>query len=520
MKQHDNTKIYLPTGIERKFIAVLLFLAILWLTSKAFSAGRYELMVVAMVLPFVAILAGKLSWLTAVTLGLFLSRFYVPALPKSMELYHVFALLLLPLLGAAYCMRPPEISGPLSQKAMAIGFLAIIGITVYARGFGMSFLGSESWGGASYIYMSVAIMLLFLSDAVVLSQRQWKWVLILLFGGASMVALVSFLYFVSNGRIILPYHFIRAGESGIQTNLDVLLTGSEHVFRIQSAKEMFYLLVLSLAFLNYRGWRKLVIWGCTVIAVIGIGISGHRASVISFFIFLFSYGVLNDRRFPVRPLMLMLSGSAVMILVFAQWGTFFPLATQRAFSWLPFADISYVAEQSALDTLGRFDMWRVLATDFLPRYWLVGRGFAFRAQDLLAVTSTGHSALASFMITNNYHNGPLVLLVNLGVGGLFFGYALLLGGALRHYKLLKEEWINNNFAQYHKVMLSLFITSIIAQTAVGCGDWITRPLVFLIILEGLYRTNRWELSRAGAVSVQKSSSRRNAGTVPDNRLAD
>jgi hypothetical protein len=504
VKQHGNIDIGLPAGIERYLFALVLFLAILWLIINAFSTGQYELVAAAVALPFSAILVGKLRWLVVVTLGLFLSRLYVPALPRSMELYHAFALFVLPLLGAAYCVRPPEITAPLYLKVLAVAFLGIIGITIYARGFGMAFTGGTSWGGAAYVYMTLAIMLLLFSDAVVLTQNHWKWLFILLFGGACIVALASLVYFVSKGKITAPYSFIHVGESWMQRNLNTLLSESEHVFRIKSAKKMFYLLVLSLILVEYKGSRKLAILACALVAVGGIGISGHRGAVISFVVFLLCYVTFQNRRFPVRPLSFILFGSAVLMTVFANWGSHFPLAVQRAFSWLPFADISYLAEKSAAGTLRRFDLWRELITDYVPRYWLIGRGFAFSTRDLFSV-SAAHSAIESFKVTNNYHNGLLVLLVNLGIGGMFFGYALLVGGALRHYRLLKTEWVNNALSRYHKVMLALFITSIITQTAVGCGDWITRPLIFLVILEGLYRTNRWELSRNGTVNNAESS---------------
>jgi O-antigen ligase len=110
-----------------------------------------------------------------------------------------------------------------------------------------------------------------------------------------------------------------------------------------------------------------------------------------------------------------------------------PLAVQRAFSFLPLDKLDPSARMDALGTLDwRLSMWRILVPE-IPKYLIVGKGYGFSGTDYyLTQEAMRHGMYSSYedtLVSGNYHNGILTLLIPFGIFG-FAAFIWFCGSAL------------------------------------------------------------------------------------------
>jgi O-antigen ligase/polysaccharide polymerase Wzy-like membrane protein len=98
-----------------------------------------------------------------------------------------------------------------------------------------------------------------------------------------------------------------------------------------------------------------------------------------------------------------------------------PLSVQRSLSFLPL-EVDAMAYQDAAGTADwRFQMWRAVLPD-VPRYLLLGKGFAFSGTDYMltqeAMKQGNYLSYEDTLISGNYHHGILTLIIPFGIFGL------------------------------------------------------------------------------------------------------
>lgn len=483
-----------PMPVYLRIVTALLVGVVLFLLTNGLRSNNLLLVFAALAVPVGLLLIQNSRQWFMLTLGFFYSDLYIPGFPRSLDLFHASAIALIPILVGTSLIKRQRFGHHRGLKVLAACFMAVMLLTIQQRGFGISALGGTTWGGAHYVYMGLSFSLLIFGDALPLEQRHWKHLLLLMFLLGLLPAAAETIFLLSHGKIVLPFYLIRQGGGVAEGNIDALLGYQEAVFRLKTSKNAVLLLVLVLMLLPHRGTYRRWIWIAGMLSAVLVGLSGHRGTL---FVLLAMFPLLvyfTYNRIPFRILLGYGGLVLVAMIVLALWGRHLPLAIQRVTSWVPFSDIDYVARQSAASTLGgRFETWRTLVQDYLPRYWFLGRGFAFSAGDLSLVRPSAPAPVA-YIITNNYHNGILVLLVNLGVGGFFFGYGFLVFGFMRHRRLLHGPWASETLGRYHRVLFTFYTLVVLLQTAVGCGDWITQPVILMTMLEGMVVTNRRMLS--------------------------
>ena len=495
-----------PMPVYLRIVTAFLIGVVLFFLTNGLRSNNLLLVFAALAVPVGLLLIQNARGWFVWTLGLFYSGLYLPGFPKSLDLFHASAMGLVPVLVATSLIRPQRFGFYRGLKILAACFMGVILLTIQQRGFGISSFGGTMWGGASYIYMGLAFATFFFGDSTVLQTRQWRHVLILmlLLGMLPPIAEGAFLF--SHGRLPYALYFIRQEGSISEPNLDALL-GGQGVFRLKALNNTVYVFVLALALWPYRGRFKKRLWTAGIVGGTLVGLSGHRTHLFILVAMVPFLAYLTNRRSLVRILVAYSAAFALIMTFLAFWGKTLPLSIQRTVAWVPFADISPVASQSAAGTLeGRFEMWQILLRDYVPRYWLLGRGFGFSAEDLLSLRASA-PRIATYIVTNSYHNGPLVLLVNLGIGGLLSGYAFMFIGLWRHGRLLSRPWASEALARYHRVMLAFCALAFVAAAATGCGDWITELVLLMLILEGLALTNRRLLAEGKENSPSRSADR-------------
>jgi O-antigen ligase len=148
----------------------------------------------------------------------------------------------------------------------------------------------------------------------------------------------------------------------------------------------------------------------------------------------------------IVPLVAAGLAGVVMIVVLQTAGLSVPLPAQRALSFIP---ISWDSRAS-LDAKGsvdwRVDMWRLaLTSDRYIKNKVLGDGFGFDPAELRAQTTltsfrmdTSYGLQDYYMITGDYHSGPVSAIRFVGYIGLFLFTALLIANAKYAWKIIES----------------------------------------------------------------------------------
>jgi len=169
-----------------------------------------------------------------------------------------------------------------------------------------------------------------------------------------------------------------------------------------------------------KPWRLLLFIG-----FFGLSLLGGFRSVLALYFLVFLCLLLLEKIYRTpRVLMLLGAGIVAMVIVILNARSF-PLSVQRSLSVLPFVEVDPVARFNAqASSQWRFEMWDLLWPQ-VPKYLLLGKGFAIDATEFYLVQESVKRGLAynyeEFIVSGDYHNGPLSVLLPLGLwGGLAF----------------------------------------------------------------------------------------------------
>ncbi len=494
----------LPPALIRWIIGCVGTIAICYLTAAGLTRGRAAPLLATVAIPLGIVFVARLDlWLIALA-GLFYSWVYIPGFPNSLSLYFVAMALCVPVLLAHNCARPVQHRASAFLKAAVAMYLGVVLMTIYYRGFGVRMLGSDTWGGAGYIHLIVALSFFLVSDPIQLSKKQWRWALVLFFLGGLIPSAAELVFVFTEGRVWFLYAFIRPEGSSAVQSLNIM-RGGEGVLRFQVSKFISMIFVLMLCLYPFRRpyrWRIVL---SLVIAAVFIGLSGHRSATIYLLLLVPMVMYFSASRFLGRLLVSYAVALVALVVVMHFAGQKLPMAMQRALSWVPYASISYEARASAASTLTwRLELWKRL-TEQVPDYWIIGKGFAFRGADMRFRIHTFRDTVEWAITTHNYHNGPLSMLLDLGVLGLLSGSAFMVGVVVRHVRLLKATWHDLDLHRYHLVLLASLCVDIIRFYTIH-GDASASMVAFtfqVVMLEAIRRTDQ-QLAAESAVVPERT----------------
>jgi len=162
---------------------------------------------------------------------------------------------------------------------------------------------------------------------------------------------------------------------------------------------------------------------CMFIGLMG----GFRSLLVQFFmisaILFYIEGLYRSRVLPA----IILCGITTAVLV-GTFATSLPLSVQRTLAFLPVNIDQEVKMDAAYSSEWRVRMWNEVIPE-IPRYLLVGKGYAMggRETELIGLTTrVGHEGSE---YASDYHNGPLSVILPLGIfGTIGFLWLLAAGG--------------------------------------------------------------------------------------------
>jgi hypothetical protein len=318
-------------------------------------------------------------------------------------------------------------------KALLFFGAVVLTTALLTGGLGMAGLGGASAGGKRYFYIFAAIVGYFaLSTYKIPPHRARLYVALFFLSGVT--AVVGYLA-LAGGPFPFIVNTFFSPDAGMEEVADQDIFGPESIARLgnvatAASAVAFWLM----ARFGIRGlldikkpWRGMLFTGMLVASMFG----GYRSVLILLgltFILLFYLEGLFRTRY-VLILGLIAAGLGLVVVTNLHK---MPLSIQRSLSFLPLNVDPLVRQNAEGSTKWRVDMWKEILPD-VPKYLVKGKGYGINPGEFfMARESAARGYLTSaqtFILTGNYHNGPLSILIPLGIFGAV-GFMWFLGAAI------------------------------------------------------------------------------------------
>ena len=185
---------------------------------------------------------------------------------------------------------------------------------------------------------------------------------------------------------------------------------------------------------------------CFFASLIAILFSGFRSNLLGW---MFAAALATYIRGGIRQLLPLFAAAVagiVLIVVVQTAGLSVPLAAQRALSFIPISWDSRASVDAKGSVEWRVDMWRLaLTTDRYIKNKVFGDGFGYDPSELRAWAAKASLRMDSseglqdyFMITGDYHSGPVSSVHFVGYIGLVLFTALLIANAKYAWKIINS----------------------------------------------------------------------------------
>jgi hypothetical protein len=349
-----------------------------------------------------------------------LNLYFLPGGPSLWIFAAIIGLLFVILNRCIDGNRRLMIGGLIPWSLLVIG-VVVVGTALLTGGAGIKALGGSSYGGRHYINIAAAIALYFAlaANPIPISQSKIYYGLFFLSGVTGML---SVLVYVGGDRFSSLYLFVPRDLMLIQAanSVEGFQLGTVRMSGLVSASSAICLFMLARygvkGILDIgKGWRLLLV-GLSL----GFGLLSGFRSFFGFILLVVTIGFFLEGLHRTRYFF---SLALVGILCFCgllAYSSKLPYTIQRSLSFLPI-EISPTAKQDAQGSLDwRLDMWKHLLPD-VPKYLLRGKGYALDPGELYLSRENGlrgyGSSSDSFILTGDYHNGPLSVIIPFGIWG-------------------------------------------------------------------------------------------------------
>ena len=499
-----------------KFLVVVIVLAVFGLAVFAYGTNSLILLYgLIAFFPFVYFVNHREVSLMMIV-AIYGSTLTLPQMPFQMSMSFAFSLMLIMMIFLGHIIDKRKVRWT-TEKRWVVCFLLVMIITAMIRGFGLRVLGSKTWGGGSYVIYIGTCLFFILADEIVLDVSRWGRAVYSMCICSLVPVAAQALFAFSGGRLWQQFLFIAPDYQMIQFE-EELASGSSmarlHV--ANSTSQYFFLLGLLLADGSPRS--KKWVFVLIPLSFVFAGISGSRIPLIYNSVFLLFFLGLNFKkdlfsRF-VNPHTLAILFCVVVLIMSS---SFLPPTFQRGLSWLPFASVSSdVADDARVTIEWRTMVWEELFRQ-MPKYLLVGKGFAFTLSDLMTITarSRGFNSPEVVLAAHNYHQGVLHVIMDLGLAGLLCWSGLVISMSLRHWRIQKRVWVSPQLKHYHRAFFASFLAYVVAYFLISGGmNHVVTLLMWGVVMEGLIITDKKLPTMKTDLQVEQGTTWKNLRPIP------
>ncbi|HPY31053.1 MAG TPA: O-antigen ligase family protein [Verrucomicrobiota bacterium] len=323
---------------------------------------------------------------------------------------------------------PPSVAGSLFFLS---GILIVTALL--QGGTGLHALGSERYGGKAYFYIVCAIAGCFALASQPIPRQRAVWYLAMFFLPGITAAMGHLIYLLGPKAYglfnVFPATYAAEQAFTVErvgTSPDMVRIGG---FYYASLAVVCFLIarhgvsgVLDLR----RPWRLAFLF----LALGACLYSGFRSALILLLLTCAAAFVVEGLHRTKYLVIILALGLAGLMVVLPRL-SHMPYVVQRSLSFLPVKVDANVAYDVRGSTTWRIEMWKEVFEQ-LPRYALLGKGYAIDPNELrLAQESTwrGYAGWRVASVAGDYHNGPLSVVIPLGIWGLLAFAWFLVAGA-------------------------------------------------------------------------------------------
>lgn len=379
---------------------------------------------IGMLVCFVMLLAFPLiaKWyhpLLVATWNAAITPYFIPGSPYLWMIFAVVGLVVAMVQRAVYPERKFLPTHGVSVPLIVLALLVLA--TAVSGGLGARILGSDVYGGKKCFYILASIVGFFVLVSQPIPVNRAK-LYVALFFFSGVTALISNFALLGGEKFYFLYYLFPVSPALYQ--LSDISPGMIGISRIGGGLLASTAIVSgTLALYGMRGvldltrpWRFCLFAGGVMLAML----SGFRISLLYIGLAAAIMFVLEGLHKSMWLLVAVavLGISALLVLPNTER---LPLAMQRSLCWLPVKVDPLVRRDAEYSLLWRVRMWE----DLLPEarkhiFW--GKGFAINADDWHFAFEHGRRGGMSehelAMISGDYHNGILALVIPLGIWGL------------------------------------------------------------------------------------------------------
>jgi len=499
------------------FIIAALLVAVPILTWFAFSLGKSVFIFGLAALPFLILLANRPNMWMIFLAWVFASNIRV-ILGGTLTLFTLLCVGLTVVLLARIIIS--KRTNPYGKVARwwGIGFVVVAVMTMYMRGIGFAFLGGSQIGGMRYILILAPLCLFILSSLVNLSTREWKIALYGMCIAGLFPGIAEAAFHLTDGRFYHLYYLIQP-KSSLGATIEATSSGAELV-RYKSATESSrYILLFALLVFPATGRKNHLRILFVLIALTIGGLSGHRQNMVYLLGILVIFGFFRSPGHRIRYTIMCASFALAGTICLYILAPFLPFNLQRSISWLPKIPVSYKVKLSALGTTD----WRILVwgrgMQEVPQYFWLGKGYAYQMEvyQRLATMERKEAFVESAVLTVDYHNGPLGLIIGLGIFGVITAAGFFGTIAVQQSIMATGKWADPSLERYHLALLSMYLARIPSFLIISGNVHTTFPDLFFLclLIHGVSRTElRTRLEIAQKEEAEEAQPEPPAGAMP------
>lgn len=350
------------------------------------------------------------------------SLFFLPGKP---QLWLVMVLLGLVIALTQFAINRNKKFLPVRSVILPLIFLTVVIFFTawFNGGIGLGMFGGGTYGGKRYILLFAAILGYFalVSRQIPVTHANRYAMFFLL---SSATSLIFQLATAINPSLYMAYPLFPSDEDMLRaTSTNVYTPILDPISRLAglagAARAVCLFLLASFGIRKMfeldRVWRLALMGVALALSFFGGFRSIFIGLVATFAIIFYLEGLLRTRVAFWLVLTAILAG--VLVIPFTNK---LPLSVQRTISFLPVRVDPIVAADAQASTDWRLEMWKALWPE-IPRYLFLGKGYAINAEELELSQTLAHgggSTAEVAMLAGDYHNGPLSVIIPLGIAGM------------------------------------------------------------------------------------------------------
>jgi hypothetical protein len=344
-----------------------------------------------------------------------------------------------------------------------ISYCAVLLVTMRFRGFGLRILGGDLMGGRFYFQQLVCAIFPLLFAMVRIEEKT----LVRLFALQCILTatyLVSdFVFSYAPRSLYVLLQFFELPGDAVNFEMQNMRFGIRRFQSLNSVSQgMLFLLLIRYNLKEFFSLRSFYLLPLAVV-FFSLGLmSGHRILVLTVCTTVF-FCAIAQRFFKPGNITIAAAVVALSLTLTYGYADRFPLAAQRAVSFLPGISLEHLAKDDGLGTIATRRLLIQAGLELMPQYFWLGRGFGRYVDHYAEYWQTGW--VTAHLNQGVFFNGFIGLMINTGIWGTLSMFTFLGAGTvivLRIIRHLRRFGCEDQFSRMCSVLIGMWMANVLA----------------------------------------------------------